>query len=118
MNHNNYSQLQEVNDTVLKSIRTGVMDDDPPYRKLFKWVLLSGCLMVILILSINLFFVRYLQKENEQVANESSYYFEVESLYFKQKERLNLFGIVDREQSIFHVPIDSAYKLVIEDYEK
>ena len=115
---NNNNQNQRIFNVSTEFINGYVMDDRLPFVKLWKWVLLSIFMVIILVVSINIFFAQYIQEEKDRIANQSGYYFDTESLYSKQKNHLNQFGIIDKENKVFHIPIDSSFQLVIEDYKQ
>ena len=99
--------LEIHDEEVAHSIEYGVMEDKLNYRKLAFWTITGIVLFVVFVLSlVNIFdYNKFLT--SEKLAQQAEYP-EVKQLRENDRQRLNSFGVVDEENSVYHVPIDSA----------
>lgn len=104
-----YSEVDiEISDEeIAHSIDHGVMEDRLNYRKLAFWTITGIVLFVVFVLSlINMFdYNKFLT--NEQLSAQTEYP-NLQELRNNDEQRLNSFGVVDQENKVYHVPIDSA----------
>lgn len=101
---------------VARSVEYGVMSDDLNIRRLVFWSILG---IVIVLIFIQALYEMY--HYNEQVAQErvsaESQYYQVNELRSEQNERLSNFGVVDLENGVYRIPIDSAINEMAADSE-
>ena len=95
------------NPDIADSIGYGVMLDRLNYPRLIFWSVLGVVLFVIFIIALVQMFQYNSQVTREQIAGSSEYY-QVTELNRQAEETLNSFGIVDMENGIYRIPIDSA----------
>jgi hypothetical protein len=98
----------------LRSVEHGVMDDDLDYKTLYFW---SGFIIVMvaifLVALIEMFdYTSYILNEGVQ---EQATYTQIDDLKESGRNRLNSFGVVDAEQNVYHIPIDSAINRMAQD---
>ncbi|MTI88922.1 MAG: hypothetical protein FH748_13255 [Balneolaceae bacterium] len=96
------------------AVEHGVMDDDLNYKKLIFWSTLGTALVIIFVIGL-VYFSQYSIFESQQEASLNSEYIEVQELNAAQTEKLNSFGVVDGEEGIYRIPIDSAIKRIAVD---
>lgn len=85
----------------------GVMKDRLNYRRLIFWSIL-GIILVLVFVQALVEMNKYNERvAAEQVSAENEYY-EVSQLKEDAEEQLNSFGVVNLEENIFRIPIDSA----------
>ena len=92
---------------VSQSISYGVMGDELDYKKLTFWSVLG---IVFLIIFTQLLFEMYdiSQQVNDDRIAASSQYHDVNEQKEQARERLTNFGVVDIEEGIYRIPIDSV----------
>lgn len=92
---------------VASSVEHGVMDDKLNYKRLVSWSVLGTILVVIFVKGL---FEMYQYNERltqERVSGESEYY-QVNQMKKEARDKLNSFGVVDLENEVYRIPIDSA----------
>lgn len=89
------------------SVSHGVMSDDLNYGKLIFWSTLGTSLVIIFVISI-VFFSQYSLFEAQKEASLRVTYSDFSELRAEQEQELNTFGVVDLEDGIYRIPIDSA----------
>lgn len=97
-----------------RSVDKGVMEDNPNYQRLLFWSILGTTLFVIFVYMLASIydFNNYLTQKN---VSEGSSYYQIEELNEKAEEKLTTFGVVDDEEGIYRIPIDSAITTYIEE---
>lgn len=99
-------------DTIF-SIGSGVMSDEMNYSKLIFWSSFGTALVVIFVISL-VYFSQYSLFEAQQEVSAESIYYDISELEREQTEILNSYGVVDPEQGIYRIPIDSAINKIAE----
>ncbi len=95
------------NPDITDSIGHGAMLDRLNYPRLIFWGVLGIILLFIFIVSLVQMFKFNAQITGEQLAGSGEYY-RVADLKKEAEETLNSFGIVDMDNGIYRIPIDSA----------
>lgn len=85
----------------------GVMSDNLNYGKLIFWSTVGTSLVVIFVISM-VFFSQYSLFEAQKEASLRVTYSDFSELRAEQEQELNTFGVVDLEDGIYRIPIDSA----------
>lgn len=98
----------------LRSVKHGVMDDDLDYKTLYFW---SGFIIVMvaifLVALIEMFdYTSYILNEGVQ---EQVTHTQIDNLKNDGNNRLNSFGVVNAEQNVYHIPIDSVINNMAQD---
>lgn len=89
------------------AVDRGVTKDDINYNKLIFWSAFGTSLVVIFVIGL-VYFTQYSLFEAQREASSNSRYSEVGELHASQQEKLNSFGVVDLENGVYRIPIDSA----------
>ncbi len=94
----------------------GATPDKLNYKTLFFWSAFGTGVIVLFVVAIFFVYDYTFQGVGQQSADRSMYY-EIERLHEKDRERLNSFGVVDLEEGIYRIPVDSAISRIVEDSE-
>ncbi|MBN2730919.1 MAG: hypothetical protein JXR26_00690 [Balneolaceae bacterium] len=98
----------EINDeNVSDSINHGVMGDKHDYKKLTFWSILGILFVVIFVQLLMEMYDQATQINNDQISASSEYY-DIREQERKDTERLSSFGVVDIENGVYRMPIDSV----------
>lgn len=92
---------------IADSVDTGVMLDRLNIKRLAFWSILGIILVLIFIQSLYEMNQYNTQVTQQRVSAESQYY-QVNQLKEEARNRLSSFGVVDLENGIYRIPIDSA----------
>lgn len=92
----------------------GATFDNLDYKTLFFWSTFGTAIIGLFVVSIFLIFVYTFQGIERQQAERSLYY-GIDQLQANEQVRLNSFGVVDLEEGIYRIPIDSAITQLAED---
>jgi len=91
----------------IDAVSHGVMPDNLNYKRLIFWALTGMAIIIIVVQSLMMMFdinKRFLQfNTNEE---DEAFYQSVQQKK-KAKERINSFGVVDLDEGIYRVPVDS-----------
>lgn len=94
----------------------GATPDKLNYRRLVFWSTFGS--VVILLFIVAIFYVyQFTFQGVGQQSSESSQYYDINQLREDDQERLNSFGVVDLEEGIYRIPVDSAISRIVEDSE-
>jgi hypothetical protein len=89
------------------AVNHGVMSDTLNYGKLIFWSTLGTSLIIIFVIGL-VYFSQYSLFEAQKAASQRVTYSDFTELINEQKQELNSFGVIDLEEGIYRVPIDSA----------
>lgn len=92
----------------------GVMSDTLNYKKLIFWSTLGTSLVIIFVIGLVYFSQYSLFEAQKQVSSQSSVS-DYSELKAQQEQELNSFGVVDLEEGIYRIPIDSAISRIATD---
>lgn len=95
------------NSEIAESLSYGAMKDRLNYRRLTFWSVLGTVLFIIFVRALVEMFQYNAQVTRERVSGSSEYY-NVQELNAEAYEKLNSFGIVNLENNIYRIPLDSA----------
>lgn len=93
----------------------GVTPDKLDNKKLFL-LFIAGIILVTLMVYFSMTLFNYYAFTTSQAAAESAVFYEIEDLKAQDKELLTTYGVVDEENGVFRVPVDTAITLILEDY--
>ncbi len=94
----------------------GATPDKLNYSRLFFWSIFGTVVILLIIVSIfNLH--DYTYDGVIQQSSEESMYYDIDQMEASSKEHLNSFGVVDLEEGIYRIPIDSAITKIAEESE-
>lgn len=95
------------NESFIESVEFGVTKDDLNYHKLIFWS--SFTIGIIIIFAVSLvYFAQFSLWDAQKETSYNSPNAEVHTLHAQQQHELNTFGVVDIENGIYRIPIDSA----------
>jgi transposase-like protein len=101
---------------VANSVEHGVMDDKLNYKRLIFWSIFGIILVLIFARALFEMYQYNEQTLQERVSAESEFY-EVTKMKNEARQDLDSFGVVDLENGIYRIPIDSAITQIAADYE-
>ncbi len=99
--------LSTEDDELASGVSHGVMSDNLNYSKLIFWSTIGTLLVIIFVISM-VFFSQYSLFEAQKEASLRVTYSDFSELRAEQEQELNSFGVVDLEEGIYRIPIDSA----------
>lgn len=117
--HADEAEVEEVDITTedeefAGAVEHGVMSDSLNYNKLIFWSTLGTALVVIFVIGL-VYFSQYSLFETQKQVSTQSTYSEIKELKAEQNQELNSFGVVDLEEGIYRIPIDSAISRIATD---
>lgn len=99
-----------------KDYEFGATPDNLNYSRLFFWTIFGTTVILLFIIAIfNVY--DYTFDSVGQQNSERSMYYEIDQLEASSTEQLNSFGVVDIEEGIYRIPIDSAITEIAEESE-
>lgn len=104
---NSFVNVEIDDEEVSESVSHGVMGDKLDYKKLTFWSVL-GIIFVIIFVQLLVEMYQMTTQYNQERVSAQSEYHEVSEQNRKDKERLSSFGVVDIENGIYRIPIDSV----------
>ncbi|NGP88255.1 hypothetical protein [Fodinibius halophilus] len=104
----------EADDRVAESVAHGVMDDKLNYKRLVFWSVLGTILVIIFVKALLEMYQLNERQLKDSVSADSEYY-QVNKMNREAEEELNSFGVVDAENDVYRIPIDSAINKVAAD---
>lgn len=107
-------ELSTEDEELASAVSKGVMSDDLNYRKLIFWSALGTSLVIIFVIGLVIFSQYSLFEAQQNVSNQTTFA-DVNELNANQRQELNSFGVVDIEEGIYRIPIDSAISRIASD---
>lgn len=104
----------DVTDEFAKDYEFGATPDNLNYTRLTFWSAFGTVVIILFVVAIYYAYDYTDQSSSQQTADRSLYY-EFSQLQESNQQRLNSFGVVDLEEGIYHIPIDSAISRIAED---
>lgn len=101
----------EVSDDFLKSVEYGATYDNLNYKRLTFWSLFGTGVIVLFIVAV-MFMYEYTRTSSLQTQSERSTFYNIEELRQNDQIKLNSFGVVDPNEGIYRIPIDSAITVI------
>lgn len=98
----------EIEDSrVTDSLNYGVMLDQLNYKRLTFWSVLG--VILVLIFVIGLFeMYQYNERLTQEAVSAESQYYQANQLKREARNQLDSFGVIDLENDVYRIPIDSA----------
>ncbi|WP_440999516.1 transposase [Fodinibius sp. SL11] len=98
----------EINDDELAdSVEHGVMADKLNYKRLIFWSVVGTILVIVFVRGLIEMYQYNVEVTQDRVSSESEYY-QVNQMKQESRQQLDSFGVVDLENGIYRIPIDSA----------
>lgn len=104
----------DVTDDFAKSIEYGATFDKLNYNRLTFWSLFGTAVIILFIIGV-MFMHEFTRTASLQERSEQSVYYDIEELNQKDQMILDSFGVVDPEEGIYRIPIDSAITIIAKD---
>jgi hypothetical protein len=104
----------DVTDDFAKSVEFGATFDHLNYNRLTFWSLFGTTVIVLFVVAI-MFMYEYTRTSALQDRAEQSIYYNIEQLQRTDQLKLDSFGVVDPDEGIFRIPIDSAITIMATD---
>lgn len=99
--------VQVADKDIADSLQYGVMYDRLNIKRLMSWSLLGMVLVVLFVIALREMY-QYNRLLSDEAALGSTEYYEVNQQKRQATETLNSFGVVDLENGVYRIPIDSA----------
>ena len=99
-----------------KDYEFGATPDNLNYKRLFFWSIFGTVVILLFIIAVfNVYDYTYdgVQQQNA----ERSLYYEIDQQEASSREQLNSFGVVNPDEGIYRIPIDSAITKIAEESE-
>lgn len=100
-------ELEVTDSNLAESISLGVMSDKLNYNRLIFWCVLGTVLVVIFVYALFEMYQFNADVTRDRILEGSEYY-QVNQLRNQGEETLSTYGVVDLEEGIYRIPIDSA----------
>lgn len=104
----------DVTDDFAKSIEFGATFDTLNYNRLTFWAVFGTAVILLFIVSV-MFMYEYTRTSSMQDRSEQSIYYDIEELKRADQVKLDSFGVIDPNEGIFRIPIDSAITIIATD---
>jgi transposase-like protein len=110
--HTTEGEVEEVDistddDELISAVQHGVMNDNLNFKRLLFWTGLGTVLIVIFVISI-VKFSQYSLFETQKEVSAKDTPSDIKELKAEQNKVLDTYGVVDLEEGIYRIPIDSA----------
>ena len=99
--------VEITSEEVADSVEHGVMADKLNYKRLIFWSVFGTILVIIFVRGLFEMYEYNMNTTQERVSSESEYY-QVNQMKKEARQQLDSFGVVDLENGIYRIPIDSA----------
>ncbi|MDX1586386.1 MAG: hypothetical protein R3222_06570 [Balneolaceae bacterium] len=100
----------QATDTFADFVKYGATFDNLNYRRLTFWSIFGLATILVFVLAI-IYVYDYTMSSMEQRADRTQYY-EIEQLKENDQIILESYGVVDPEEGIYRIPVDSAISLI------
>lgn len=97
-----------------RSYKRGAMDDNPNYKRILFWSVLGFVIFIAFVYMLSSMY-QYNSYTTEAEVSANSDYYQIKELNKKEDEILKSYGVVDAENGIYRIPIDSAINKYVEE---
>lgn len=112
VNEDDDSVSIETTESYASSVENGVSLDTPDYKKIVFWTTFGSAVILLIIVSV--FYVHsYTTSNVADRTSEESQFYNIQEIQQKDNETLNSYGVVDPEEGIYRIPIDSAITEIV-----
>jgi hypothetical protein len=108
--------LEARSEDFYSAVGFGAQEDKLNYKRLTFWTLFGTIFVLVIVVSLIYVFDTTISKTQQQVSAQSNY-FDVNELKSRDEATLSSFGVVDPENGIYRIPIDSAITLMLSENE-
>ncbi len=106
----------EASDDFARNVEYGAAFDNLNYRRLTFWSIFGTAVILIMIMAIMVVHDFTVSGAEQARAAESTFY-NIEQLQQMERTRLSTFGVVDPDEGIYRIPIDSAITIMAQEAE-
>ena len=106
----------EVTEELANDYKFGATPDKLNYPRLTFWSIFGTSVMLIIVVAI-FYIYDYTFDGAGQTASEASEYYQIGQIMERDQNRLNSFGVVDLEEGVYRIPIDSVITRMATDSE-
>lgn len=106
----------EVTEELANDYNFGATPDKLNYPRLTFWSIFGTSVMLIIVVAI-FYIYDYTFDGAGQAASESSEYYQIGQIMERDQNKLNSFGVVDLEEGVYRMPIDSVITRMATDSE-
>jgi len=106
--------VEVTDENIADSFNYGVMFDKLNIRRLIFWSVLGMVLVVVFVFALREMY-QYNRQLSDEAASGSTEFYQVNQQKRADTETLNSFGVVDLENGIYRIPIDSAINEMAEE---
>ncbi|MEX0769611.1 MAG: helix-turn-helix domain-containing protein [Balneolaceae bacterium] len=107
-------EIESSDELFLSEVEYGVTYDTLNYGRLTFWAVFGTGFVILAVLALMAIYENSVRTVQQQVSETSEYY-QVRDLNERDQEILSSFGIVDPEEGIYRIPIDSAISRMVEE---
>lgn len=104
----------EASDDFRESVEFGAVHDRLNYPRLIFWSIFGTGIIAIMIFAIMALY-SYTVSETQQQQSDQSLYYNITEIQQQSNATLGTFGVVDPEERIYRIPIDSAITIIVQD---
>jgi hypothetical protein len=104
----------EASDDFRDSVEFGAVHDRLNYPRLIFWSIFGTGVIAIMIFAMMAIY-SYTFTETEQQRSDESIYYNITEMQQRSNATLGTFGVVDPEERIYRIPIDSAITIIAQD---
>lgn len=108
--------LEVKNDSFFSAVEFGAQEDKLNYKRLTFWTVFGTAFVLIIIVSLIYVFDSTISSTQQQVSAQSQY-IDVNELKMRDEATLSSFGVINPENGIYRIPIDSAITLMLSENE-
>lgn len=109
------STYEQKGSSLLDEIKAGFSPDQINLKRVAAWIFLG-----IIIVAISLFGIRHMYEYNRFMTSQNAairaLYPERNAQLFREGRQLNSLEVIDAEERLFRIPIDSAMTLIVTEY--
>lgn len=106
----------EANDSFIDSVKYGVTKDILNYSRLTFWTVFGTAVLIVFITSV-MFIHEYTRTASLQYQSDRSQFYSIQELQSNDLETLESFGVVNPEEGIYRIPVDSAITIIANELE-
>lgn len=107
-------EIESSDELFLSEVEYGVTYDTLNYGRLTFWTVFGTGFVILAVLALMAIYENSVRTVQQQVSETSEYY-QVRDLNARDQEILSSFGVVDPEEGIYRIPIDSAISRMVEE---
>lgn len=107
----------EASDDFAQSVEFGVVPDVLNYPRLIFWSVFGTAVIAIMVVSIMALY-NFTITGSQQERSATSQFYNISEMKQNDRATLDSFGVVDADEGIYRIPIDSAITLIAQDSEE